>query len=425
MIFRLFFCAVMAVFAIGPAQAQSPWELVKRNDQEFVTLRSFCKFYKVNYESPQELSQIRCKNNRTTFLFKKNSRELMINGGRYWLSFPVVEDAEAKDWLISRVDLVKLFEPVLRPWMVPQKRIVRGVVVDAGHGGEDKGAVSRRGNLEKDYALDTAQRLEKLLKEQKIPVVMTRGTDQFVPLTERAQIASRYTDFIFVSLHYNSARQAARGLETYCLTPRGAGSTQAEGQVERGDFQRLPGNANDIFNVLLADQVHRQIIKLNPGDIEADRGLKRARFVVLKEPTIPAILVEGGFLSNRMESAVIDTPAYRQKLAAAVLEGILVYIQMMNPKPTATPTPIPTKTLTPTPPSEAKAEAEVPEPVAPTRTPAAPSPSSLGEKKAEPRIGPVEVKKTEERAATPTPAPNKPIIETEPPEIIYGQETAP
>jgi hypothetical protein len=136
-------------------------------------------------------------------------------------------------------------------------------------------------------------------------------------------------------------------------------------------------------------------------------------------------LVEGGFLSNRMESAVIDTPAYRQKLAAAVLEGILVYIQMMNPKPTATPTPIPTKTLTPTPPSEAKAGAEVPEPVAPTRTPAAPSPSSLGDKKAEPRIGPVEVKKTEERAATPTPAPNKPIIETEPPEIIYGQETAP
>jgi N-acetylmuramoyl-L-alanine amidase len=114
------------------------------------------------------------------------------------------------------------------------------------------------------------------------------------------------------------------------MTPRGAGSTDADGHVRLSDYQRLPGNAHDVFNILLGHEIHRQIIQLNPNDSEADRGLKRARFVVLKDNPLPAVLVEGGFLTNRMEAAVVDHPEYRQALAAAICRGIQNFVKVLN-----------------------------------------------------------------------------------------------
>jgi N-acetylmuramoyl-L-alanine amidase len=179
--------------------------------------------------------------------------------------------------------------------------------------------------------LDTAQRLEKVLKEAGISVVMTRRADVYVDLYERANRASRYDDYIFVSLHYNDdSARVARGIETYCLTPRAAGSTMAGGAVTRSDFQKLPGNPNDALNVMLACEVHKQVVKLNSGDSEADRGLKRARFVVLKQNRLPSILVEGGFLSHRAESESVATESYRQRLAEAIGKGLQNYMRLQT-----------------------------------------------------------------------------------------------
>lgn len=292
---------------------------------QYVTLRSFCKFYKFQYpKNAMDDNEVTIKNNEFTITFRKGSQNIWINQARHWTSLDVERTDE--DWIIARKDLSKLFEPILRPSSIPDWQEWKGVVIDPGHGGSDRGAISRKGKNEKDYALDTGLRLERLLKSQGIKTVMTRRTDVFIELEDRARIANRYKDHIFVSLHYNSAKASARGIETYCFPPLGAGSTQYEGRVFRRDKEKMPGNQNDFSNILLASLIHRQIVTLNSGDEEADRGVKRARFVVLKETQIPAVLIEGGFLSNRQEAARVDTVAFRQSLAEKIALGIQLFM---------------------------------------------------------------------------------------------------
>ncbi len=326
---------------------------------------------------------MRLRNDRASILLKLDSRECFINGVRYWLSFGVRSTKD--DWLLSRVDLVKLFEPVLRPYLIDIKRPVQGVIIDPGHGGSDNGAISSRRVMEKDLTLDTALRLEKALRAAGVKTVMTRRSDVYVDLYERAQRAAAYPGYIFVSIHFNSAGAEARGLETYCSSPRGAGSTQAGGQVTRADYQKTPGNETDSLNVLLASEVHKvAAAALNPNDIEADRGVKRARFVVLRQNTVPSVLVEGGFLSNRMESSVLATAAYRQKLAESIARGVLNYAAIMAPpekrvtppqvRPTETPKPVTPATAIVPKPATPTSSAPVAKPVQVTVPTPAPTP---------------------------------------------------
>ncbi len=315
---------------LGCGILRADWEVVTQGGMEFVTLKSFCEFYHLTYSSVGEQEYFKAKGNGTEIVFRRGSREVLIDGVRHWLSFSI--ETGAKDWLISRRDLAKLFEPVLRPEVVEQGHEWKGVLIDPGHGGEDRGAASRRGKREKDCTLDTAMRLEKILKEAKIPVAMTRRTDVFIELSDRARMGDRYKDYVFVSIHYNDATGSARGIETYCLSPWGGGSTDAGGKVYKFNFQKMPGNDNDLLNILLANKIHREVISaLNPNDSDADRGVKRARFVVLKECRLPAVLVEGGFLSNRQEASRIEQVEYRQKLAEAIARGIKVFFR--NGKP--------------------------------------------------------------------------------------------
>ena len=144
-----------------------------------------------------------------------------------------------------------------------------------------------------------------------------RTSPRFIPIT--ASSASTY----------NSATEEARGLETYCLSPRGAASTSSA-YLTRGDIQKLPGNDYDTQNILLASMVHSEIIRLNPGDATADRGVKRARFVVIKQNVLPAILVEGGFVSNHMEATRVNRPDYRQSLAQAIARGVIKFVNVMG-----------------------------------------------------------------------------------------------
>jgi N-acetylmuramoyl-L-alanine amidase len=310
----------------APARAFD-WEQVTSEGREYVTLHSFCVFYGFPYEAPSGNDRFTSRNTAGhTVSFKVGSSDAYVDGVHYVLSFPI-ESAD-RDWLVSRMDVIKLFEPVLRPTEVSGRHTIRGVIIDAGHGGSDNGAGSRFGN-EKSYTLDTAYRLDAILRNAGLKTVFTRRTDVFVDLYERAHIASLYPDYAFVSIHFNSATEEARGLETYCLSPRGAASTSSR-YLTRGDIQKLPGNDYDPLNILLASCVHSEIIKLNPGDATADRGVKRARFVVIKQNVLPAILVEGGFVSNHMEAARVNRPDYRQSLAQAIARGVIKFVNLMG-----------------------------------------------------------------------------------------------
>ena len=168
----------------------------------------------------------------------------------------------------------------------------RTVVIDPGHGGIDKGARGVDGSLEKKYALDTAKRVERGLKRAGYRVVMTRKSDYFVPLPTRAAISNRQRGAVFVSIHYNWARNSgAQGTETFYHSSR---------------------------SYPLAANIQRELSRHSNN-----RGVKRARFHVLRNNVRPAVLVEGGFLSNSAEARKVRSPFYRQRLADAIVRGIV------------------------------------------------------------------------------------------------------
>jgi N-acetylmuramoyl-L-alanine amidase len=202
-------------------------------------------------------------------------------------------------------------------------------VLDHGHGSFDKGAISGYG-YEKDYALDLARLLRPLLQAKGFRVIMTRESDVFLPLELRARIANATSDSIFVSLHFNATDRdpIASGFEIYSLTPRGAPSTYEDG-LTLASVNVQNGTEEDAASVELSCCIYHSLL----GQIgEFDRGIKRARFAVLRLTKIPAVLIEGGFLTERGESRLIANSAWRQKLADAICAGIDSYRALANSK---------------------------------------------------------------------------------------------
>ncbi len=197
----------------------------------------------------------------------------------------------------------------------------RTVVLDPGHGGADSGTRSAQNQLEKNYALDWALRTERLLTNAGWKVFLTRRIDVDKSLAERVMLADRVNADLFISLHFNSTSPQTQpsGIETYCLTPNGMPSTLARGFAD-DERARFPNNAFDAANTVWAFRIHHALVDETH---EHDGGLKRARFMgVLRYQSRPAILVEGGFLSNAQDAANINSTAYREGLAQAIAKAL-------------------------------------------------------------------------------------------------------
>lgn len=245
------------------------------------------------------------------------SRAVRIGGIVHHLGFEPIEQAGAV--CIHPLDRIKTFEVLSHPTVWPEPRTV---VLDPGHGGTQAGTRCLTGNrFEKEFTLDWALRLKPLLEARGWTVHLTRTNDLDLPLTDRVRIAETLRAGIFISLHFNSSFPStqARGLETYCLTPCGMASTTT--RVYADDTSAThPNNRHDDANLLLARRVHRHLLAATGA---ADRGIRRARFMeVLRGQDRPAVLVEGGFLSNPDESRAINTPAYRQRLAEGLAKAL-------------------------------------------------------------------------------------------------------
>ena len=167
------------------------------------------------------------------------------------------------------------------------------VVIDAGHGGYDRGGIPGQRVSEKEMTLDVARRLRSVLQASGYRVVMTRDSDVFVPLGTRTAIANSQRNAIFVSVHFNSAtRRGASGIETYFY-------------------------GRD--SLALASAVHHYVAGGAPSE---NRGVRRRGYFVLRRTNIPAVLVECGFLTNPTEAAYAQNASYRQKLAEAIASGV-------------------------------------------------------------------------------------------------------
>lgn len=216
---------------------------------------------------------------------------------------------------------------------------VQRIVIDAGHGGHDPGAQGN-GVVEKDLVLDVALRLQQLLQGQPgIDVVLTRGTDEFIPLEERTAIANRAGADLFLSIHANaSERPAARGLETYFLnfasTPEAEAVAARENAASSQSMGHLPEILKAIaLNTKLAES--RELAKLvqtsmvrrlkTPNMTVRDLGVKQAPFVVLIGAQMPSVLAEISFVTNRTDATALKLGATKQRIAQALYDAILKY----------------------------------------------------------------------------------------------------
>jgi len=168
------------------------------------------------------------------------------------------------------------------------------VVVDAGHGGKDNGAYRRFGGAEKIATLDVAERLSRKLRQSHLKVVMTRSSDVFIPLDERVAIENAQKNAVFISIHFNdSRRRGIRGFETYYHSPN---------------------------SIELAQRINSKLLTIPDS---TSRGVHTANFRVLRKAKYPAVLVECGFLSNRLEGGEARDSEYREALADRISEAIV------------------------------------------------------------------------------------------------------
>lgn len=252
-----------------------------------------------------------------------DSREASVNGSKVWLHAPAIK--VRGQWVISDADAQCVIDPLVRPSAYLGARKTWTVVLDPGHGGKDPGACAN-GLKEKDLALDLALRIRAHLRANGVRVVMTRDTDRFWTLKDRPFLAARGAGDVFVSIHLNATgTRSVQGVETF-VAPVEQYPPTSDPRLNK-KYPAAPNNRFNHSNTVLGHQIQRSLVGITRAD---DRGLKRARFHVLKNSAMPAALVECGFLTNPQEAQKVATPAYRETVAQGVAQGILNYLALVN-----------------------------------------------------------------------------------------------
>ena len=316
---RIFFVLLLALTA-GPERSEA--RLAERRPQftgrEYVRIQDWARAnqFQIRWLGDKTLE---LSNRIARVTLTVNSSDAQINGVAVRLSYPVA--MRSGGVAVSQLDLDKAFGPVIYPPANKPGFKISTICLDAGHGGNDAG--ERSGSIEeKKYTLLLAKELQDQLTRAGFKIVMTRTTDTYVDRFDRTDIARRRKSDLFICLHFNSSpadRNEVRGVETYCLTPAGTTSSNAQGE---GDTRWLSANGNDEKNMQLAYQLQKSLVRSLSAE---DRSVKRARFQVLREAAMPAVLIEGGFLSHPAEQKRILDPAYRRQMARAIVDGILAY----------------------------------------------------------------------------------------------------
>jgi N-acetylmuramoyl-L-alanine amidase len=253
---------------------------------------------------------------------------------RYTLTLAFAEEENGTKW-----DVQTALAADKRKWNIDT------VVIDAGHGGKDPGAVGKSGTYEKDLALATALKVQTEMRKRLpgINVVMTRDDDTFIPLYERTRIANRANGKLFVSIHFNSARdRRAHGLETYFLAParteRAMEIAKKENEViqfeeQMHDYPELGDEAFILLSMAQAqfgkeseDLASLVLDGMQTRTQQKSRGVDQAGFYVLMGASMPAILVEGGFISNAKEEKLVRSREYQEKVAESIVDAIEEFV---------------------------------------------------------------------------------------------------
>nr|MDA3875311.1 N-acetylmuramoyl-L-alanine amidase [Kiritimatiellia bacterium] len=312
---------VCGVPVLAPASGRIPpdsAESTLRPGMKPVAVKQFAKQYGFT-QVKVEKDRILLKGRLHELELEKYSRRAVLNGALLWLTDPMV--IHDRLWVLSETDVTLGLKPLILPTEVLKVRGHQVVVLDAGHGGEDSGALSPAGLQEKAVVLDITRRVRAELLSNGYRVFLTRHDDTFLELEERTRRARNWNADAFVSIHANSGTAAAKGTETFVLSLPGHRSTNQSPQSPVPS-DTYPGNAFNQANMNLGFSLHHSLVTQTGL---TDRGVRRARFAVLKDAPCPAALVEVGFLSNSEEGMNLAKVAHRARLAHSIANGIDLY----------------------------------------------------------------------------------------------------
>lgn len=303
--------------------AGDDWNVVRQQGRDYVTFSNVARFYQFP-EYTRVSRTVSLRSARRGIRAEAGRSEIYINGVRFFTDFPILSGGT--DELISAMDVSKIIEPIIRPNRIKNSHKIETVILDPGHGGVDNGASNRWGS-EKNFALDVAINARQQLLSAGYKVEMTRSSDKAISLDDRVSFANRFRNAVFISIHFNWSG-AAEGIETYALAPAGVVSNAAiEKEASFSNVAWCPGNAEDEKNIALGAAVHASVLSRMSM---FDRGVKHARFHVLRNVKIPAVLVECGFLSNVSEGQRIATPQFRQQVGTAIAQAVKNYDSAVN-----------------------------------------------------------------------------------------------
>lgn len=210
------------------------------------------------------------------------------------------------------------------------------VVIDPGHGGQDSGTM-KAGMVEKELTLDVAQRVERLLQQRGVAVLLTRTDDSYIPLEGRASVANDQPACVFVSIHFDeAARAAATGVETYYAARQVSIPERVANWLPF--LQPAPSDSTSAESQSLAAFIQEALVAHTKA---VNRGTKAQPFFVLTNVRHPAVLVEGGFLTNKEEVSKLGNADYREQIAAAISDGVLRYREVLQQQRTPLPVNLP------------------------------------------------------------------------------------
>lgn len=334
-------CLLLSCAASFAAE-QAAQPAIAPGEPVYVPLEKLRSFYKLMPQPGSANGGMRRVGNAgTTICFGPGKKDISIGGYRCMLSYPVREDGSG-DLLISEVDMVKLIDPILRPTYIRERRLVRTVVLDPGHGGYDSGTVGEKVR-EADFALQLAGELKELLTKRGYKVELTHTQNRHLSDHRRIETANGADAPIFISLHLNSGRSDIQGIETYTAAPAHPGETHR------------PANKHDAANISLAFAIHSSLVAATGAQ---DGACRRAQFNLLNSVDCPAVLLQLGYATHAQESTLLASPEYRSKLAAGIAEGISTFALAINPDASLEPAP----EAEPEPPAPVRVEPPAPKP---------------------------------------------------------------
>ena len=318
---------------------------------EYVSLEKLCGAYDVRYKLDSYINTAKIEKGSNEIVLRSGSGTILVNGAHKKMKSPAVLSSGEMYVPVSFVNKdfgdivgVKTVEEAAPPEVVERSRIyrIRTVVIDAGHGGKDPGATGRRLRLrEKNMTLSIAKKLGAILERSGMRVSYTRSNDTFIPLPTRSDIANRAKADLFVSVHINASRsRSLSGFECYYLSDATDDNARAleafeDSSVsmnEKATVEHSRQLDKTLWDLALTENRTESLELANYvcDSVEAGRetytrGVRTARFYVLKHTNIPAILVEIGYLSNRSEEIKLNDPKYLDRVTELVGAGILKY----------------------------------------------------------------------------------------------------